>query len=262
MGKTILVNSVRKGLGRTTVSSILALELSNLGKKVLVIDNNYTYCDLNTFLMADSDYCIDDIKPYLDSNSLTIAILKNFTTKVANNLELLSGSKLRAVDSTLEAKDIEKIKNISEKAYDFIIIDNKTKPQFNVLEIVDIHMLVVIQNQHNKTYYDDFVNKLTNEEREMMKEIKKKSLVIINQYEDEIKYDVSPLKKIVTEGQILKINRSPNLIDFCNGYKYHLNEVNTKNVKKIIGRIAEEKGNKKGLKSKFKNLKLRNLFSL
>jgi chromosome partitioning protein len=115
MGITIALINQKGGVGKTTSSMNIAMSLSLLGKKVLMIDAD-AQCDLSTsFGIFEHDYTIQDF--------LHQEVLPDLgSIEVSENLYLVSGYsdllELKLMKRTFE----EPVKAVADQ-FDFIIID-------------------------------------------------------------------------------------------------------------------------------------------
>jgi len=245
MTKVIVVNSLRNGLGRTTVACLLATELADKGHKTLLIDNNYIYCDVANYLLVDPQYTIDDIKPFVEGKSLEKDTIKELTAKVTDTLYIIAGSKLDTLVNVLGAEEIKHMKEQSEGIYDYIIVDGRAgmtqQENIDMMDIVDNYVLVSQLNSNGKKNYSDQKDKLPQEVKEKLKGLFKKSFVVINRYSDDIDFDDTHFKKSFGASNIFKLYYSPKLINFCNGFKCKLESQNRKEVDNLIERITGEK---------------------
>ncbi len=261
MSKIITIISIRNGLGRTTISTLLSMKLSELGHKILVIDNNDRYSDLHKHLVADFQYCLDDMKPYIASNSLDTKTFKNLVAKINENLDFIPSTNLESKDNTFDSDSIRVLAESGKDIYDYIIIDNSPRidsfKNIGLLEVADIPIVVSNQNINNKYQYDLQAKNLKKEDKKKLKEILKKSLVIINQFHEDINYDIKNFKKNTPSKNIFFIYNSPNVANFSNGYKTTLDEKNAKEINKILelitGEEVKEKANE-GITKKLKGL--------
>lgn len=254
MSKIIEITSLKGGFGKTTLASLLSLKLSNLNYKVLAICNNQNNNDLQRFFVADVNYNVDTLRPYLDAKNLTKDTLKLMATKINNNLDFIGGSTTSLIDNTLKPEDLRVIREISNKTYDYIIIDNKFRTDFseNFLDVIDIPILVTMPSD-TREYFNNLIKEKKDQEKFNIKNYIKQSLLVINFFNDEIVYE--PDKKIIDKARIFKLNYSPNIINFCNGLKCQLDDVNelelTKLIEKITGQKIEKQEKEKNLLGEF-----------
>jgi len=240
MSKLITVHSLRNGLGRTTIACLLGIKLSEHGNKTLIIDNNYRYCDVANYLLATPNYTIDDIKPFLQGKSLEKDTLKDLVVSINKNLDVLAGSKLDTMVNILNEDDIKEIKEKAKGIYDYIIIDTRAalthEENIGLMDIIDYPIVITQLNNNEKEYYVKQKNKIADENRKVLEQLISKAIVVINRYSDEIDFDLSHFKKEYAE--VIKLFFSPNIINFCNGFKCKLNEKNEVELMKLLKHIA------------------------
>lgn len=115
MGITIALINQKGGVGKTTSSMNIAMSLSLLKKKVLMIDAD-AQCDLSTsFGIFEHDYTIQ--------NFLNLEVLPDFADiEISDNLFLISGF-TDLLELKLTKKTFEEPVNRILGKFDFIIID-------------------------------------------------------------------------------------------------------------------------------------------
>lgn len=262
MPKIITTTSLRHGLGRTTTACLTGMELAKLGFKILIIDNNYKFNDVCQYLMVDSEYSIDDIKPFLEGKMLDEKTLTNIVTKVDTNLYVLAGSKLDTLANVLSAENILEVQRAGEKAYDYIIVDSRAGiDQQETLDLADKADCFLIVGQANKNAQRDLktqLKRLDSDKKDLVAEIVRKSYLVLNRFTDEIDYDLSHLQKKFGNDNIFKIHYSSKLIDFANGFKLTLDAKNDKEMKALIKRVINNEippaQQKKGLGMKIRSI--------
>lgn len=261
MSELIAINSLRNGLGRTTIACLLGTKLSEHGKKTLIIDNNYRHCDVASYFLVKPNYTIDDIKPFLQGKSLEKDTLKELTISANKNLDILAGSRLDTMVNVLNGDDIKEIKERSEGVYDYIIVDTRAaltqEENISLMDIIDYPIILAQANQNEQANYIKQKNNLPDNKKTQLEKLINKAIVVINRYIDEIDFDLSYFKKSV--GEIVKIYFSANIINYCNGHNCKLTEQNEIELMKLIKYIAdidEENKNDKngGLTKKIKSI--------
>ena len=146
--KTFMVSSSLKGEGVTTVASNLALALSNVNSKVLLIDANFKYSDINNVFNISNKAGLNDV---ITNNRKVEEVISNYS----NSLDiLLSGTKIENQFEAFEKYDINKLLLELKEKYDVVIIDTEaiqSSPVTQLLTtIVDGVIVVVGAEKVNK----------------------------------------------------------------------------------------------------------------
>lgn len=146
--KTFMVSSSLKGEGVTTVASNLALALSNVNSKVLLIDANFKYSDINNVFNISNKAGLNDV---ITNNRRVEEVISNYS----NSLDiLLSGTKIENQFEAFEKYDINKLLLELKEKYDVVIIDTESIQSSPVTQllttIVDGVIVVVGAEKVNK----------------------------------------------------------------------------------------------------------------
>ncbi|MDU7453383.1 polysaccharide biosynthesis tyrosine autokinase [Clostridium saudiense] len=146
--KTFMVSSSLKGEGVTTVASNLALALSNVNSKVLLIDANFKYSDINNVFNISNKAGLNDV---ITNNRKVEEVISNYS----NSLDiLLSGTKIENQFEAFEKYDINKLLLELKEKYDVVIIDTESIQSSPVTQllttIVDGVIVVVGAEKVNK----------------------------------------------------------------------------------------------------------------
>ena len=146
--KTFMVSSSLKGEGVTTVVSNLALALSNVNSKVLLIDANFKYSDINNVFNISNKAGLNDV---ITNNRKVEEVISNYS----NSLDiLLSGTKIENQFEAFEKYDINKLLLELKEKYDVVIIDTESIQSSPVTQllttIVDGVIVVVGAEKVNK----------------------------------------------------------------------------------------------------------------
>lgn len=146
--KTFMVSSSLKGEGVTTVASNLALALSNVNSKVLLIDANFKYSDINNVFNISNKAGLNDV---ITNNRKVEEGIINYS----NSLDiLLSGTKIENQFEAFEKYDINKLLLELKEKYDVVIIDTESIQSSPVTQllttIVDGVIVVVGAEKVNK----------------------------------------------------------------------------------------------------------------
>ena len=140
--KTFMVSSSLKGEGVTTVASNLTLVLSNVNSKVLLIDANFKYSDINNIFNISNKAGLNDI---ITNNKKVEEVIINHS----NNLDiLLSGTKIENQFEAFEKYDINKLLLELKEKYDVVIIDTESiqsSPVTQLLTSIVDGVIVVVK---------------------------------------------------------------------------------------------------------------------
>lgn len=122
--KVIVVTSSSPGEGKSTISSNLAFILSQMEKKVLIIDADLRKSKIHRIFKIHNDSGLTDIL-------IGKKRIKESIQKVDENLDAItSGEKTPNPAEMLSSKAMEELLDILRKKYDYIIID--TPPIRNI----------------------------------------------------------------------------------------------------------------------------------
>jgi len=119
-GNVIAIVSGKGGVGKTTATANIAVGLSEIGKKVIVLDFDIgqSNLDLNLGIEARVVYNIIDV-----FNKKATVEQASVKVKKTNNLYFLGSAQTESKDALISL-EIKKILNFLRKKYDFIIIDS------------------------------------------------------------------------------------------------------------------------------------------
>lgn len=128
--KTFMITSSSKGEGSTTISSNLALALSKINSKVLLIDANFLNSDISNIFDCSKQEGLNDI--LLNSKAF-----ENVINKYNKSFDILSsGQKLENQFEILEKYDLNKLFAGLKEKYDFIIIDTDSIQKSAVTQLL------------------------------------------------------------------------------------------------------------------------------
>lgn len=265
MSKIISVTSLRNGVGRSAVSCLLANALSEQDFKVLVIDNNFKYCDISNYLMIKPDYTIDDLRPFLRSNVLEKETITSMAITAEKDVDVLCGSQMNFVDNTLTAEDIKKVKILLDDIYDYIIIDGKSgienEEVLNLSSVVEFNIVVVRPNNSNIGHFERIKGTLEEDRIEKLEEMISKSFLVYNGLIESTSYDVEEGKRLFGGEKVFKLNYDENIFNYLNGMNVNMSQSNKEMIGKLIMTINGKEQKKKSLFGK--NVKkIKSVFNL
>ena len=141
MAKKIIVTSGKGGVGKTTVSAMLAVELALMGKKTLVFDYD-TGLRNQDIILGMQNEVVYNVIDFIEGNANIDQILiqhRNYP-----NLYLLSTSQY-AKQNDIDSNDLKKVIDAVDSKFDFIIIDSPAgieKYVKNAIKKVDTRIVI------------------------------------------------------------------------------------------------------------------------
>ncbi len=117
MGKVIVVTSGKGGVGKTTTTANLGKTLSNMGKRVLVIDADLGLRNLDVALGVENKIVYDFADVLEERCSLFQALIQ-----IDENLFMLAASQTVEKEA-IEESQMQKLTKELSGEYDFILID-------------------------------------------------------------------------------------------------------------------------------------------
>lgn len=125
--RLIAVFGAKGGLGKTTIVTNLAVALAHAGKKVIVVDLDLQFGDVNLFFDLDPRDTIAELVQ--DKQSLDIDTIRSFIKLHSSGVSVLCAPKSPEYAEMIKGEHIEKIISTIRPYYDFILVD--TPPIFN-----------------------------------------------------------------------------------------------------------------------------------
>jgi chromosome partitioning protein len=144
--KTIAINSIKGGTGKSTLSIVIVNALSGTGYKCLVIDADAGNNSMSFYLCEDVSY--ETIKAKNIFNVFLGGTIEDNTIQITDHIDLLHGDvRLNEFRSTDSLKRLKRA--LKGLEYDFVIID--TSPTYdniigNVLTASDILLIPIQQD--------------------------------------------------------------------------------------------------------------------
>jgi pilus assembly protein CpaE len=135
-GKVITVFSTKGGIGKTTISTNLAVALSDkLGVRVGIIDGDLQFGDVSLFLNLVPKATIADLVKDIDN--LDSALLESYLTPYNATLKVLSAPFRPEQAESISANHFTAILKVMRSMFDYVIVD--TAPTFNetMLSVLD-----------------------------------------------------------------------------------------------------------------------------
>lgn len=134
-GKVITVFSTKGGVGKTTISTNLAVALSELGAKVGIVDVDLQFGDMALFLNVMPKATIADL--IRDIDHLDANLLESYLTDYNDKVKLLSAPFRPEQAESITNTHLSAILKTMVGMFDYIIVD--TAPVFNevILSVLD-----------------------------------------------------------------------------------------------------------------------------
>lgn len=200
-GKIISVFSNKGGLGKTTISVNLAMELANSNRfdKVAIVDMNMILGDVTTFLDINPPY---DIRFIAEKASIQDDV-SDFAVQYAHtNLFVIADSPFRDFSNPISQDAVIKLFNALRKTFKYIVVDSSsamTEKTKNVFDISDMILLVSEANLptvKNCKRCLDLFSRLN---------ILSKTRLILNRYSYDDACEVEDIEKFLNKKIFMKI---------------------------------------------------------
>ncbi len=193
--KTILVTSVSGGVGKTTTVLNLAGILSNLGKKTLILDLDFSSGDIAAMLNIKYDKDIYSL--YEDLNNKKFTNFEDYVAKYDENISVLPSLKDPRFAHKIGGKILEVILYKARLKYDVILMDSShvlTNVNLFALDYSDEILYIINNSSMNLKNMKTFVSILNNMEKTNYK-------IILNNSNDRNKdyYDKFDIKNIINK---------------------------------------------------------------
>lgn len=142
--KRVLVTSVAENEGKSTVSANLAIALSSMGKRVLLVDVDFRKPALYK-IMEREKKSVPDIISYIDGESDIDDIIRKFS-RTGVDMIMNFGSKKDSA-SYIRSLKLQELLDYADKHYDYIVLDSSpiivgTDVQL-ISDIVDCSLIVI-----------------------------------------------------------------------------------------------------------------------
>lgn len=142
--KRVLVTSVAENEGKSTVSANLAIALSSMGKKVLLVDVDFRKPALYKIVEREKK-SVPDIISYIDGESDIDDIIRKFS-RTGVDMIMNFGSKKDSA-TYIRSLKLQELLDYADKHYDYIVLDSSpiivgTDVQL-ISDIVDCSLIVI-----------------------------------------------------------------------------------------------------------------------
>ena len=135
--QNVAIVGPKGGVGKTIIAANLAIALSKLGKKVIVVDLDLGAANLHTtFGLTGSKYTLDDFI-FNKVGNLT-EIVQDTDIK---NLSIICGGDVPGIANLHYQKKVKLIRNLATLESDFILLDLGAGVSYNVIDF-----LIIAQN--------------------------------------------------------------------------------------------------------------------
>ena len=135
--QNVAIVGPKGGVGKTIISANLAVALSKLGKKVIVVDLDLGASNLHTtFRLTGPKYTLDD---YIFNRVGKLTEIVQDTE--INNLKIICGGDAPGIANLHYQKKVKLIRNLSTLESDFVILDLGAGVSYNVVDF-----LIIAQN--------------------------------------------------------------------------------------------------------------------
>lgn len=214
VGCTHTAIAISSVMGITHKSTCLLMHGNFDSKK---IESSYTLYenlkDNNT--LNDSSLGISPLVRLLKSNKLTPEAIQNYAKPVLKGrLDILYGMDLDTEESKSTLENIPFIMKKANEVYDVVLVDlPKTAKQEFVKEVIANADVVVIVLNQDSIKIDDYFKEVQN--MDILKN--KTKLVVIGDYEDKSKYNLSNIKfKYHLKDPLYAVPHNYQFVDACN----------------------------------------------
>ena len=148
-GKIITITSMKGGVGKTTITLLLASIYENLGKKVLILDLDLNAGDIAFCLNADVKNTIFNVCDDMNNNRFKSITGGDYICHYTDNLDILAAPKDPRYASKVDRRCLEILLGSLSNYYDVILIDTN--------HVLDIYSMLAFN------YSDKIVNIFTND---------------------------------------------------------------------------------------------------
>ncbi|MBQ2644608.1 AAA family ATPase [bacterium] len=192
-GKIISVFSNKGGLGKTTISVNLAMELGNQNKqeKIALIDMNMFLGDVTTFLDINPPYDLYSIAQKAENNKNIV----NFTAQYEQtNLFVVADSPYRDFSTNIDKNLIIQLFNSLRKNFKYIIVDCSSAITEKVKYLFDFSDLVLLISEANLPTLKNCKKCLNFFEKI---DIKNKVELILNRYSEDDECSIDDIENVL-----------------------------------------------------------------
>ena len=248
-GKIISINSVKGGVGKTTLAISLARIYSLMKKKVLLIDLDLYSGGISTYLDINNKKDIFMLIDSISNNRFTS--LNDYIVNYNKNIDVIPSVKDPRLATRIDSKYIKAVFKLAKTEYDIVIVDtNHALDETNLVvldnvdtslyvitnDIVDLKnmkSLVSIFKDNEKTNYLTILNNSINHRTDYLSLFDIRTIIRTNiDYTISKSFYIKNINKYLLAGDILTLNNSIN-----NTYQRDIN-----NLKKLATNILNMEG--------------------
>lgn len=248
-GKIISINSVKGGVGKTTLAISLAGIYSLMKKKVLLIDLDLYSGGISTYLDINNKKDIFMLIDSISNNRFTS--LNDYIVNYNKNIDVIPSVKDPRLATRIDSKYIKAVFKLAKTEYDIVIADtNHALDETNLVvldnvdtslyvitnDIVDLKnmkSLVSIFKDTEKTNYLTILNNSINQRTDYLSLFDIRTIIRTNiDYTISKSFYIKNINKYLLAGDILTLNSSINNI--------HQRDIN--NLKKLATNILNMEG--------------------
>lgn len=248
-GKIISINSVKGGVGKTTLAISLAGIYSLMKKKVLLIDLDLYSGGISTYLDINNKKDIFMLIDSISNNRFTS--LNDYIVNYNKNIDVIPSVKDPRLATRIDSKYIKAVFKLAKAEYDIVIVDtNHALDETNLVvldnvdtslyvitnDIVDLKnmkSLVSIFKDNEKTNYLTILNNSINQRTDYLSLFDIRTIIRTNiDYTISKSFYIKNINKYLLAGDILTLNNSIN-----NTYQRDIN-----NLKKLATNVLNMEG--------------------
>lgn len=248
-GKIISVNSVKGGVGKTTLAISLAGIYSRMRKKVLLIDLDLYSGGISTCLDINNKKDIFMLVDSISNNRFTS--LNDYIVNYNKSIDAIPSVKDPRLATRIDSKYIRTVFELAKAEYDVVIVDtNHALDETNlvVLDNVDISLYVItndivdlknmkslvsIFKDTDKTNYLTILNNSINQKTDYLSLFDIRTVIRTNiDYTISKSFYIKNINKYLLAGDILTLNSSIN-----NAYQGDIN-----NLKRLATNVLNMEG--------------------
>ena len=226
-GKIISINSVKGGVGKTTLAISLAGIYSLMKKKVLLIDLDLYSGGISTYLDINNKKDIFMLIDSISNNRFTS--LNDYIVNYNKNIDVIPSVKDPRLATRIDSKYIKAVFKLAKTEYDIVIVDtNHALDETNLVvldnvdtslyvitnDIVDLKnmkSLVSIFKDNEKTNYLTILNNSINHRTDYLSLFDIRTIIRTNiDYTISKSFYIKNINKYLLAGDILTLNNSIN----------------------------------------------------